>query len=123
MKSSLAVLAALLFGIGGDAIAQQAPGGGGATQDGQIQQGRQFQFESSFWDIDANQDGAIDPDEVQGHWDVVEHWVELDADGSGKIEREEFAAFERGGPGKRQESLPLPEEKSIEGQTQIPPQD
>lgn len=134
MRYRLPVLAVLILGMGGGfALAQQAPGGaatggddgpkagGAASAEGQPQQ----KFQSSFWDIDANQDGAIDPDEVQGHWDVVERWIELDSDGNGKIEREEFAAFERGSAEQQQESQggELPEDKRIEGQTEIPPQE
>lgn len=133
MRYRLPVLAALILGGGGFALAQQGPGeaatggdgarSGEAPSAGKQPQGQQFQ--ASFWDIDANQDGAIDPDEVQGHWDVVEHWTELDSDGNGKIEREEFAAFEQGSAEQRQENRggQLPDDKRIEGQTEIPPQE
>jgi Ca2+-binding EF-hand superfamily protein/sporulation protein YlmC with PRC-barrel domain len=50
-------------------------------------------IEDSFYDIDANQDGFIDPDEAQSHRDVVQHWNLLDKDGDGEISRAEFEAF------------------------------
>jgi hypothetical protein len=109
MKRTSAILAALLLGLGGTGVAQQTPAEEEAARQGETPpQERPFKFRDSFWDIDANQDGAIDPDEVQGHWDVVERWTELDVDGNGKIEREEFAAFEQGTTREKPETPPLP---------------
>jgi hypothetical protein len=58
--------------------------------------------ERLFDRLDANNDGAIDPDEAQAHSDLAEKFDRVDTYGNDRITRSEFAAFEIGESGQQQ---------------------
>ncbi len=54
--------------------------------------------EGMYKNLDANQDGAISPEEAAAMPGLSEKWVELDVNADGKVDEAEFAKMEVSAP-------------------------
>lgn len=116
MKEKLA-LAVIVAALSGTAVAagtqsqtgteQQPSAQTGTEQQPSAQMGAEQQpgaESSSLQALDTNMDGTVSKDEAQSNPELVNRWDELDANGDGQLDEEEFAGFEPEGTGATGES-------------------
>jgi hypothetical protein len=92
MTHARALALAALLTLSGAAFAQGSPEDP-SKHTGTAGQGDAMTGDSMWDDLDANKDGYLTKDELQGSPALVTHFSKVDTDGDGKISQAEWKAY------------------------------